>query len=128
MTDHADNHAHDEPHAVPLGTLAGVFGILMVLTAATVGAWMIDLGPLNIPLAIGIAVVKASFVALYFMHLRWDSPFNAAILVFSMVFVSLFIIFSLVDTSEYRTNIEEAGPTQFETKSLETLREDADGP
>jgi cytochrome c oxidase subunit 4 len=94
-------------HIVPFGVLAGVFAVLMVLTALTVAAWCVDLGSLNIPIAIGIAVVKASFVALYFMHLRYDSPFNGTILVVAMVFVALFIIFSLVDTVEYNPGQEE---------------------
>ncbi len=119
---HTESHA-DEPHAVPLWLLVGVFGLLLVLTVVTVGAWMVDLGSLNIPVAIGIAVVKASFVALYFMHLRWDSPFNGAVLIFAMVFVALFISFSLIDTSQYQGNVKEAGPPPAEIEGLEKLAE-----
>ncbi len=118
---HTEDH-HDEPHVVSFGLLAAVFAVLLVLTALTVGAWMVDLGPLNIAIAVGIAAVKASVVALYFMHLRWDNPFNGAVLCFSLVFVSLFIVFALVDTSQYQPSRTETGPTPFEQESGEALK------
>ncbi len=51
-----------------------VFLALLVLTGVTVGVSYVDLGPLNTPLALFIAVVKATLVVLYFMHLRQASP------------------------------------------------------
>ena len=42
----------------------------MVLTVVTVGAALIDLGSLNIVVAIAIAIVKATLVILFFMHQR----------------------------------------------------------
>jgi caa(3)-type oxidase subunit IV len=79
-----------------------VWGILVILTVMTVGAAKIDLGGANIVVALLIAVVKSSFVALYFMHLRYDRPFHSVILVCALSFVMLFISFTLIDTREYR--------------------------
>jgi cytochrome c oxidase subunit 4 len=73
----------------------------MVLTWVTVSATFIDLGNLNIVIALGIAVVKASLVVLYFMHLRYDNPFNAFVFIASVLFVMLFIGFALIDRQEY---------------------------
>ncbi|MCG8510585.1 MAG: cytochrome C oxidase subunit IV family protein, partial [Rhodospirillales bacterium] len=82
-TTESETHAHageaHHAHVVPLSLLAGVFGALLFLTLITVAATWIDLGALNVWVAVGIAVVKAAFVALYFMHLRWDSPFNSMV-------------------------------------------------
>lgn len=47
-----------------------VFGGLVALTALTVAAASVDLGGLNVPLAVGIAGAKATLVALFFMHVR----------------------------------------------------------
>jgi len=53
-----------------------IFAALMVGTAATVWAARIDLGPLNIVVAMTIAVIKATLVVLYFMHLRYSHRLN----------------------------------------------------
>jgi cytochrome c oxidase subunit 4 len=52
--------------------LLSVLAILIALTAITILASKIDLGPLNIWMALLIASVKSSFVLLYFMHLKYE--------------------------------------------------------
>lgn len=47
-----------------------IFASLMVMTGVTVGAAFIDFGPLNLIIAISIAVFKALLVILFFMHVR----------------------------------------------------------
>jgi cytochrome c oxidase subunit 4 len=61
----------------------------------------VDLGQANIWIALAIAFVKASIVALYFMHLRWDSPFNGIVIIAAFFFVALFIGISMLDTHTY---------------------------
>lgn len=83
---------------------------LLVLTVITVMAAKIDfsqldLNELNIFVALAIAVVKASLVCMFFMHLRWDRPFNAFVLVGSLALVALFIGFAMTDTSEYKPDV-----------------------
>jgi cytochrome c oxidase subunit 2 len=97
--------SEEHVHAVPLPILLGVWGILIVLTWLTVAATKIDLGGLNIVIALAIAVVKSTFVALYFMHLRYDRPFNSVIFVGALLFVMLFISFALLDTRESRPTL-----------------------
>jgi cytochrome c oxidase subunit 4 len=96
---HAEGHAG--VHVVPMRVLLLVWGALMVLTWVTVSVTYIDLGNLNIMIALGIAVIKSSMVVLYFMHLRYDNPFNAVIFIASILFVMLFIGFALIDRTEY---------------------------
>jgi caa(3)-type oxidase subunit IV len=71
-----------------------------------------DLGNFNLYLALLIAVIKASIVSLYFMHLRWDRPFNGYIFMGAIVFVALFIAFILTDSHQYQPSIiwEEKKP------------------
>ena len=46
--------------------------------------------------------MKASLVALYFMHLRYDRPFNAIVFVTALFFVMLFVGIALTDTAAYK--------------------------
>ena len=98
----AHGHGEKHTHVTSPFLLLGVYGILLALTVLTVAVTLVDVGDFNVWLAIGIAVVKASLVALYFMHLRWDSPFNGAVLIFSFIFVAIFIIASVLDSHNYQ--------------------------
>ena len=46
---------------------------LFALTALTVGASTLNLGALNVWLALVIAAAKASLVLLFFMHLKYEA-------------------------------------------------------
>ena len=67
------NPEHVAHHIVSPVVYAIIFGVLMVGTLLTVGASLIPLGPFNAPIAIGIAVTKAVFVVLFFMHVKYSS-------------------------------------------------------
>ncbi len=114
MSDHSHSHAHaasDGPpahvHVVPLKVLFGIWAALVFLTWVTVAASKVHFGQLigepwlNVVGALLIAVVKASLVALYFMHLRYEHPFHGFVLVAALAFVALLITIALVDTREY---------------------------
>ncbi|MDH3498441.1 MAG: cytochrome C oxidase subunit IV family protein [Gemmatimonadota bacterium] len=91
----------DVGHVTSVGLLLRVWAALTVLTVITVTAARFDFGNFNLWVALGIAAFKASLVVLYFMHLRYDRPFNAIVFVVGVVFVALFILFTLMDTSSY---------------------------
>ena len=101
-----DTAAHDEGvHVVDKRILVGVLGALIVLTIMTVGATRVDLGPMNIWVAMGIAAVKATLVAMYFMHLRYDQPFHAIVFMCAVVFLVIFIGLALLDTLQYQDTL-----------------------
>lgn len=113
MTDTTDTHDAPSPgsyessvHIMPVPVLLAVFFALIVLTVATVGATLVDLGSWNIWIAMGIATVKATLVALYFMHLRYDRPFNGFLFMIALVFVAIFLSLTLIDTQEYQPDVE----------------------
>ena len=94
-------------HVVPIWLLVAVFAVLLILTGLTVGVTLFDFGrTVNVWLALTIAVVKAGFVALFFMHLKWDSPFNGLVCVAAMFFVALFIGITLLDSKETAVNFQ----------------------
>ena len=111
-TDPADPHAdHGEhnaiAHVMPVWMLLSVFAALLVLTAATVFFAGFELGRYEVMVAMGIATIKAGLVATFFMHLRYDNPLNAVILLFSLIFVSLFLGLTILDTQAYQGEIDE---------------------
>jgi cytochrome c oxidase subunit IV len=56
-----------------------IWFILICLTVLTAGVAKIDLGAANAPIAMVIAGTKATLVALFFMHMRWnDNPTRVA--------------------------------------------------
>lgn len=76
MSGHNDDHG-ELGHIVPFKIYLKVFLSLVVLTILTVIAakWdALDFGELNIAIALIIASIKASIVALYFMHLKYENP------------------------------------------------------
>ena len=65
----------------------------MVLTAITVTVAFINLGALNFPVALGIAILKATLVILFFMHVKYSSRLTK--LICGMRFFFLLILFGL---------------------------------
>ena len=81
-------------HIVSLKVYFTIFFVLMVGTALTVWAGLQDFpGPLNVIVALTIAVVKATLVVLYFMHVRYSS--RLIWVVFASALFWLGILFAL---------------------------------
>ena len=99
------DHENAFVHIASVKMLVGVWIALMFGTWLTVSASNIDLGPLNIWIGLGIATGKAALVALYYMHLRWDKPFNAFVFLAAFFFLFLFIGFAMMDTGQYQVDL-----------------------
>ena len=112
-------HEHHEgavhAHVMPPSILLAVYFALVILTVATVAVAYVDLGNLNIWAALIIAVVKASLVVLYFMHLKYDSPFNGVALITALLFVAVFIGTTMMDSGEYKVNYDAPGTRMMMT-------------
>lgn len=112
-TEHAPKAGehHGVGHVVSPKILIATALALLVLTVLTVAAANVSFEALEMPelhivVALGIALLKAALVCLFFMHLRWDRPFNAFVLVTSMALVVLFITFALTDSNQYQPEIK----------------------
>jgi len=97
----ADHHSN---HVVPAWVFLTTWGGLVFLTAVTVWVAGFNLGELNFHVAMAVATAKAALVLLFFMHLLWDKPFNALVLIISIGFVALLISFTMTDTREYQAD------------------------
>src|SRR5450432_76667 len=109
-TEHHDDHGHDDhglAHVATVKTLLATGGTLLLLTLVTVAATKIDFGAnINLAIAMVIAVTKATLVILFFMHLRYDRLFHTVVFVSAICAASLFVGFTLMDSSQYQqTNI-----------------------
>ena len=82
--------------------LLGTFVALLILTVITVAVAHVDLGSLNLLVAMAIASVKASVVVLFFMHLLYDRPFHGVMVIAALLAVVLFITFVLLDSKQYQ--------------------------
>ena len=92
-------------HIASVKLLIVVWIALMIGTWLTVAASNIDLGWLNIWIGLAIATAKAVLVTLYYMHLRWDKPFNAFVFLGAFLFLFLFIGFAMMDTAHYQVDM-----------------------
>jgi cytochrome c oxidase subunit 4 len=85
-------------HGTGYGIYVAVWGGLVVLTGATVGVSYIDLGILNVVVALFIASAKASLVALFFMHLKSENRLVWTFALVPIFFLVLIIGGTLSDT------------------------------
>ena len=86
--------AHNEAHAEP--NYLAVFGWLFVLTVVEVGVIFLPIPQLLIAASLVIlAAVKASLVAIYFMHLKFERLVIWWIAVIPVI-LCVFLIFMLI--------------------------------
>jgi cytochrome c oxidase subunit IV len=84
-------------HVSPKGTYYGIFAALMVLTAVTIAVAFINLGPFNFPVAISIAIVKATLVILFFMHVKYSSRLTKLIIGGGFFFLLVMFVLTMTD-------------------------------
>lgn len=86
-----------KPHIIPFNVYIKVLATLLVLTVVTVAVSRVDFGPWNTVIAMAIASVKAAFVLLYFMHLKYDDRTYAVGFGTAIFFLVLLFAFCWVD-------------------------------
>jgi len=84
-------------HIAPVKSYVAVFGTLMVLTTITVVAAFNHLGALNFPVALAIAITKATVVILFFMHVKYASTLTKFVVVSSLFFLTLLFGLTFTD-------------------------------
>jgi cytochrome c oxidase subunit 4 len=106
---HDDESEHHQglSHVATVKVLVATGGTLLVLTLVTVLATRVDFGAnINLAIAMAIAVLKATLVILFFMHLRYDRLFHSVVFVAAILAAALFVSFTLMDSNQYQqTNI-----------------------
>lgn len=90
-------------HNVPAKTYTNVLWTLLGLTILTVAISRIHLGTAgNVALGLLVAVIKASLVTLFFMHLKYEQRWWAGIVLFPLTLVLIIIFANLPDTGTNR--------------------------
>ena len=84
-------------HIVSPKVYIGIFLSLMVLTAATVAAAYVNLGPFNIVIALAIASLKATLVVLYFMHARYSPKRTHMVIIAAVFWLAIMLALTLSD-------------------------------
>jgi cytochrome c oxidase subunit 4 len=84
-------------HIVPRRVYYLVFLVLMIGTAATVAVAYLDLGFLNVAVALGIAVTKATLVILYFMHVRYSTRLTWVVVASGFFWLGILVALGLSD-------------------------------
>jgi len=102
---HGDDAA---PHVLPASVLLGTAGALLALTVVTVAVSRVDLGAFNVVVALAVACFKATLVAMFFMHLKYEGRFKAVVFVTALFFAVLFVGFVVFDTMQYQPDLRAA--------------------
>jgi cytochrome c oxidase subunit IV len=97
------SHGH---HILSPSLLLKVFGALVALTVLTVVLAILEREDVvhfggeagSIGVALFIAGIKATLVAMFFMALKYDNKVNALAFVMGIVFLAVFFVFTFLDT------------------------------
>lgn len=89
-----------EDPIVPPRTFAKVFAALLGLLGLTVAVNFLPLGGLALPVALGLAGVKAALILLFFMEVRYRSRLTALFAGAALVWLAILFTLVMVD---YRT-------------------------
>jgi cytochrome c oxidase subunit 4 len=84
-------------HISPKSTYFTIFGALMVCTVLTVLAAFVNLGSFNFPIALTIAVFKATLVVLFFMHVKYGSRLTKLVVGTAFFFLGIMLTLTLTD-------------------------------
>ena len=84
-------------HVSPKKLYYTIFAALMVFTAITVAVAFVNLGPFNFPVAISIALFKATLVVLFFMHAKYSSRLTKLFIVTGFFFLAILFTLTLTD-------------------------------
>lgn len=90
---------HENNHVLSYAQLGMVLAVLLVLTGVTVGVSYVDLGFFNVPIALGIACTKVTFVLLFFMHLKYEGPLINISFMSTVTFLIIMIGFIFWDVA-----------------------------
>lgn len=93
-----EGHGQDHEHQ-PLGYrfLTLIWVGLMALTVITVAVSKVDLGYMNVIVAMGVASIKASLVIFFFMHLKYENWIIKGMVLTAFIILAIAIGLTFVD-------------------------------
>jgi cytochrome c oxidase subunit 4 len=83
--------------AVSKKTYAYTFGGLLCLTLLTTLLGYIDMGPMNVVVAVGLAALKASLIAAFFMHALYESKLVRVALAGGVIWFLILVSLTISD-------------------------------
>jgi cytochrome c oxidase subunit 4 len=98
-------HEHTD-HIVSPGIYLTIILCLLALTAATVAAAYVNLGPLNIVVALAIATLKATLVVLFFMHAKYVPKRTQLVIIAGIFWLGLLLFMTM---SDYISRVDYRG-------------------
>jgi cytochrome c oxidase subunit 4 len=102
--------AEHSEHIVSPKIYAAILTALLVGTVLTVEAAKVDLGRLNIVVALGIATIKMTLVILFFMHGKYSPRRTKLVIVAGFFWLAILLCLTLAD---YQTRHPEPSRTQI---------------
>jgi cytochrome c oxidase subunit 4 len=86
-------------HIMSYRFLGLVLTALLILTSVTVAASMVDLGWLNVWVALVIASIKGSLVLMFFMHLKYEGRVMVISFLGTIFFLAIMISLTFLDVA-----------------------------
>ena len=87
----------DDRHLARDSLYLKVWAALVILTAITVSVSYLDMKNVTVLTALLIATAKSTLVLLYFMHIRFEKPFYAVLLLVVIGTYAVFVGLTFVD-------------------------------
>lgn len=84
-------------HITPIPTYLAVFAALAIGTLLTWYASTIDLGIMNTPIALLIAVTKATLVILFFMHVLHSTRLTWVVIIAAFLWLGVLFVLTFTD-------------------------------
>src|SRR4051812_35830224 len=104
----SSEHTYSGGHVSPISLYVTIFLALMVLTGVTVGAAFINLGSFNFPVAMLVAIFKASLVFWFFMHVKYQSHLTKLTVATGLFFLAILLGMMLIDYTGRRLSPQMA--------------------
>ena len=112
-------HPHEvHEHVSPMSTYNSVIAALFVLTGLTYAVSFASLGSASLAVAMLVALVKASLVVGYFMHLKYDDRYHLFVFLGTILFVGIFFGFTIFDLQS-RAALNDEQETFVRTRELD---------
>jgi len=86
-------------HIFEYKSLFYVLMALLVLTGITIGVSFVDLGSLNVWVALIIASIKGSLVLMFFMHMKYEGKVLVLSFIGTIFFLTIMISFTFWDVA-----------------------------